>query len=102
MPLERDKGEKGERGEKGDHGQDGIAQDEIMNFKVFMAETVVYRKEQASRMDRMSDKIDKIFNTLSDLPCKERAYIPAQITAIWGFIGAIIILIINAYVRISK
>jgi hypothetical protein len=84
-----------ERGEKGDHGQDSP----LIDFQIFMAETVVYRKEQKERMDRLSVKIDKVFDKLDLLPCKERSYMPTQINAIWGFIGAIIIAIIVQWIR---
>jgi hypothetical protein len=72
---------------------------QITDFRVFMAETVIYRKDQSSRMDRMAAKMDKIFERLEGLPCKERAYIPIHVNAIWGFIGAIVLILISGYIK---
>ena len=73
--------------------------EQITDFRVFMAETVIYRKDQSSRMDRMVAKIDKIFDRLENLPCKERAWIPVNIYALWGFIGAIILAVVNTWIK---
>lgn len=74
-------------------------QDDNISFRVFMAETVVYRKEQKDRMDRIVVKMDRIFNKLESLPCRERAYLPDQVKAIWVFIGGIILAIIAEWVK---
>ena len=72
-----------------------------MDFRVFMAETVIYRKEQAARMDRMSQKIDNIFDKLDSLPCKERSAIystlSGQLRAIWIFVSALVVGMIASF-----
>jgi hypothetical protein len=82
-----------------EHKEQDQVNERELDFRVFMAETVVYRKEQKERMDRMSVKVDRIFDKLDELPCRERAYLSDQVRAIWVFIGAIVLAVIGAWIK---
>lgn len=83
--------------------------DEV-NFRVFMAETVIYREEQANRMDRistkidgLSEKIDVINSKVGLLPCRERAHYyewySGQVKILWVFISGIVLAIIATWIK---
>ena len=92
-----------ERGENGDHNQDGVDQAEVVAFKIFMAETVVYRKEQTRRMDELIADVKVIIEKLYKLPCPERAAayrsISFQLTTLWVFVCGLVMAVISDWTR---
>ena len=96
-----------------DHqGQINSAQDSInlaqgekngerdVDFRIFMAETVIYRKEQASKMEWLGNKIDKMLDKFELLPCKERGgwYISMgrQMGFMWLVLSIILVVIVGS------
>lgn len=85
-----------------DQREDGIDDREKIrdvNFKVFMAETVIYRKEQGNRLDRLSSKIDMMLEKMSMLPCRERTALWSSMANQMKFLWGIVVLIIAAIVK---
>jgi t-SNARE complex subunit (syntaxin) len=68
---------------------------QITDFRIFMSETVIYRTESVKRMDDLIKEVHTMGEKIQNLPCKERAYIPLQLKAIWCFIGGIVLVIIK-------
>ncbi len=85
--------------EKSEQGQ--INSREI-DFRVFMAETVVYREEQYKRMEELSHDVKDIKTILSKLPCEKGAMrydsLAKQVAAVWVFITAALTKIIYDWI----
>ena len=73
--------------------------EQIIDFRVFMQETIIYRTEQDRRMKELIFDVKDIVKRLQNLPCKERAYIPEQLRAVWAFIGAISLALIIQWIK---
>jgi hypothetical protein len=68
----------------------------IAGLKEWQKTTVEYRKQSC-------EKLDKIFERLDTLPCKERAgwyqSLSRQVSLLWVFISGIIIAVILEWIR---
>ena len=61
--------------------------------KIWIDGTEEYRKRQV-------EKLDRIFNKLELLPCKDRSGNTTQIKILWGFVSAIILAIVVEWIKI--
>jgi hypothetical protein len=63
--------------------------EQIVDFRCFIAGTLEWRKEQGDKMTRLIEDVEKLSVKFEKLPCRERAWIPMNIYALWGVVGTI-------------
>jgi hypothetical protein len=72
---------------------------QIVDFRVFMAETLEWRKEQCKKLDKLIQYNEKIWDKFDRLPCRERAWMPINIYALWTVVGTIGIAVFLEWIK---
>lgn len=74
-----------------------------LDFRVFMAETVLYRKEQGHKLEEIRSDLRDIAEKLNLLPCRERSkyydWYSSQIKVLWVFVSGIVMAIIATWFK---